>query len=257
MSNDKGLFTQTKGEYRELKDELVDPAYRRFCEELNLPFHFWDELPKDSFDPEISCSEFMLHKEAMNLFNRLKPELVLFKDNIVRFQFTSWDGTFSYDLYPIHEFFEQVSDERFYLKNLEKRFATTFVVLAPGIALLVFIVTVYLLGKFSPWVFLENSSIWLGIGLGGITYHLLKRLIRNIPHRIIDDEKFEGVAERINELRENLAKIGGSSPDFLRQKRLDRLTLEDFQQTIATADMEMLVHRLQSRLFIDLRGNNK
>jgi hypothetical protein len=53
MSEDRDLSAQAKEEYRELNNELIVPAYRRFCEELNLRFHFWDELPKDSYDPEI------------------------------------------------------------------------------------------------------------------------------------------------------------------------------------------------------------
>jgi hypothetical protein len=257
MNEDKDLFTQAEEEYRELNNELVVPAYRRFCEELNLPFHFWDELPKDSFDPEISHGEFELHKEAMDLFNKLKPELVLFKDNIVRFQFTSWDGTFSYDLWPIHDFIERTSDELFYLKNLEKRSEIVSSILAFVISLLFFIATVYLVGKFSPWDFLNRSSIWLGIGLGGILYYLLMRHIRKIPHRIIDDGRLEGVAERINGLREQLAKIRGSRPDPLRQKRLGQIILDELQQTMTPAEIEKLVRRLKTRLFIIPGGKKK
>jgi hypothetical protein len=32
----------------------------------------------------------------MSLFNRLKPELVLFRDHVVSFQFTDWGDGFSY-----------------------------------------------------------------------------------------------------------------------------------------------------------------
>jgi len=165
MNEDKDLFTQAEEEYRELNNELVVPAYRRFCEELNLPFHFWDELPKDSFDPEISHGEFELHKEAMELFNKLKPELVLFKDNIVRFQFTSWDGTFSYDLWPIQDFIERTSDELFYLKNLEKRFEIISSILAFVISLgfccnSIFTWKVFALGFFKSRLYLVGYRIW-------------------------------------------------------------------------------------------------
>lgn len=257
MNEDKDLFTQAEEEYRQLNNELVVPAYRKFCEELNLPFHFWDELPKDSFDPEISRAEFQLHKEAMNLFNKLKPELVLFKDNIVKFQFTSWDGTFSYDLWPIQDFIEKISDELFYLKNLEKRFEIISSILAFGGAFLIFIATVFLLGKFSPWDFLSDASIWLGIGLGGTFCYLLIRHTKNIPHRIIDDGRLEGVAERINGLREQLTKIRSSRPDPLRQKRLGRIILEELQQSMSPAEIEKLVRRLKTRLFIVPDDKNK
>lgn len=257
MNEDQDLFTQAEKEYLELNNELVVPAYRRFCEELNLPFHFWDELPKDSFDPEISLDEFLLHKEAMNLFNKLKPELVLFKDNIVRFQFTSWDGTFSYDLWPIQDFIEKVSDELFYLKNLEKRFEVISSILAFGGALLIFIATVFLLGKFSPWDFLSEVSVWLGLGLGGTFCYLLMRHIKNIPRRIIDDGRLDGVAERINELSDQLTKIRGSRPDPLRQKRLGGIILEDLQQSMSPAEIDKLVRRLKTRLFVVLDDKNK
>jgi hypothetical protein len=72
---------------------------------------------------------------------------------------------------------------------------------------LFFVAIVYLFRKFSPWDFLNRTSIWLGIGLGGILYYLLIRQIKNIPHRIIDDERLKSVVERIKGLHEKLAKI--------------------------------------------------
>jgi len=96
-----------------------------------------------------------------------------------------------------------------------------------------------------------------GIGLGGILYYLLMRHIRNIPHRIIDDGRLEGVAERINELREQLAKIRGSRPDPLRHKRLGQIILEELQQAMTPAEIEKLVRRLKTRLFIVPGGQNK
>ncbi|MCD6569546.1 MAG: hypothetical protein J7L53_02460 [Deltaproteobacteria bacterium] len=257
MDEEKDILAESEKEYRELNNELVVPAYRRFCEELNLPFHFWDELPKDSFDPEISHGEFELHKEAMDLFNKLKPELVFFKNKIVRFQFTSWDGSFSYDAWPIQDFIEKVSDELFYLQNLENRFKIVSSISAFGSFLLVFIATVFLIGKYSPWDFLSQASIWLGIGLGGIVYYLLTRRINKIPRRIIDDGRLEGVTDRIKSIREQLAKIRGSQPDPLRQKRIGNLILEELQQSMSPTEIEKLVHRLKIRLFVVSNENDK
>ena len=39
-------------EHKELNNELVVPMYRQFCVELNIPFHFWDQLP-DRLQPEL------------------------------------------------------------------------------------------------------------------------------------------------------------------------------------------------------------
>jgi hypothetical protein len=50
MNEGKDFFHESKEEYRELNNELFVPAYQRFCKELDIPFHFWDELPKESSD---------------------------------------------------------------------------------------------------------------------------------------------------------------------------------------------------------------
>lgn len=253
MNEDKDISAQAEEEYQDLNNELVVPAYRRFCEEFNLPFHFWDELPKDSFNPEISDIELDLHKEAMDLFNKLKPELLLFKDKIVRFQFTSWDGTFSYDLWPIHDFIEKTSDELFYLKNLENRFKIVSSILTFGSSFVVFVATTFLLGKFPPQNFLSEYSLLLGLGLGSVLYYSLVHHINNIPRRIIDDGRLQGVADKVKGLREQLAKIRGSQPDPLSQKRVEKLgglILEELQQSMAPAEIEKLVRRLKTRLFV-------
>jgi hypothetical protein len=186
----------------------------------------------------------------MDLFNKLKPELVLFKDKVVRFQFTGWDGNFSYDIWPIQEFIDKVADELFYLKKLEHRFKTVSSVLVLGSSLLIFVATTFLLTKFSPWEFLRDLSLWLGIGIAGVLYYLMMRYLNKIPRRIIDDGRLEGVAERISELRERLDKIRDSRPDPLRQKQLGRLILEELQQSMSPAEIEKLIRRLKTRLFV-------
>jgi hypothetical protein len=257
MSEDKDEFLQAEKEYREINNELVIPAYRRFCEELGLSFHFWDELPVDSFDPEIAQGESALQEGAMNLFNRLKPELVLFKDKIVKFQFTSWDGTFTYSSWSIQEFLEQTSDELFYLKRLERRYETVSALLVLAGCFLTFLATTVLLSKFLPWEFLRGVSFWLGLGLGAALYYPLARSMKNIPKRIIDDGRLDGLATRIHELREQLAKVRGSRPDPSRQNRLGQLILQELQETMSPAEIERLVRRLKTRLFLVTKDNDR
>ena len=247
MNEDKDAFSQAEEEYREINNELVVPAYRRFCHELDLPFHFWDELPKDSYDSEIACGESELHREAMNLFNSLKPELVLFKEKIVRFQFTSWDGTFTYWSSSAQEFLDKTSDELFYLKKLEHRYETVSAALVLACFFLILFTTSFLLAKFRASEFLSGA---LALGLGVVLSYVVARSIKTIPKRIIDDGRLKDVAERVHGLRDQLAKVRGSRPDPLRQNPLGQLLLQELQETMSPAEIEKIVRRLQTRLFL-------
>src|SRR5688572_18499225 len=66
---------------------VARPAYRRFCQCHDLPFHFWDELPKAEFDAGIAVAEDELHREALMLFNRIGPTRALHRNQIVKFRF--------------------------------------------------------------------------------------------------------------------------------------------------------------------------
>jgi hypothetical protein len=72
-------------EFREINKELFVPAYRLFCRTAGFKFHFWDELPKGSYNPEISLEEEKLHDVSMTIFNKTKPGLFLFKNKVVDF----------------------------------------------------------------------------------------------------------------------------------------------------------------------------
>lgn len=250
MDNENNIFQEAETEYRELNNELVVPAYRRFCEELHLPFHFWDELPKDAFDSEISLKEFELHNEAMDIFNRLKPDLASFKNSVVRFQFSSSDGDFKYTKWSIQDFLEEIADDLFYLKNLEHRFETITLVLTGLSTLMVFCLTVFLTSKFTPWEFLKDAPLWLGLIFGGGCYYWLSKWIKKMPRKILDDDRLVGIPERIQKLRENLANARGLRPNPLRQKRLGHLIMQELQESMTPSEIEKLVRRLKTRLFV-------
>jgi hypothetical protein len=254
MNEDKGAPSQAEEEYREINNELVAPAYRRFCHELGLPFHFWDELPKESYDSEIAHGEFELHKEAMNLFNRLNPEVVLFKDKIVRFQFTSWDGTFSYSSWPIQEFLDKTSDELFYLKKLGHRYNIVSAVLVIACFFLISFVMTFFLTKFLSSQFLSGV---LALALAITISYLLSRSMKTIPRRSIDVGSLTDLPDRVHRLRDQLAKIRGSRPDPSRQSRLGHLLLQELQQTMSTAEIERFVTRLKTRLFLVTKDNDQ
>lgn len=199
---------QLQDEYQQLNNELVVPWYRRFCREYGLPFHFWDELPGEEFDPKVAEAELLLHKKAMDLFNHLKPEVTLFKDKIVRFQFKSWDGEFSYTTWSVNEFLAKASDELFYLRNLEERFekvVATLVILSSSVA---FVGGLWLALRFLPnqlAIYLPPVLVGLipAIGLG----YWLMQTLRGVRKRMADDHKRSNLLKRIADLQSRLLEI--------------------------------------------------
>ena len=137
-------------ERRELNNELVVPAYRSFCEELELPFHFWDELPRSEYDVGIAVREDRLHMEAMNIFNRVNPELSFFKGDVVRYLLTGWEGEFDHKRTPVNEFLEQAADRECYLRHLEKRFRALSGVVAVSVSFVVLVAALWAILIFTP-----------------------------------------------------------------------------------------------------------
>lgn len=118
-SNEYSL-EQIQEEQKILNNELVVPAYRKFCRDNRLNFHFQDELHKEAFSPEIAHKEFELHEEAMNLFNRLKPEFNFFNGKVVHFHFTTTSGDFDYQTWEIEDFLKDISEDLHYFRPSEK-----------------------------------------------------------------------------------------------------------------------------------------
>jgi|TARA_B100001971_G_C17923349_1_gene398949 hypothetical protein len=123
MQNNNYNIEQYEEERKILNNELVCPAYRKFCRDNGLNFHFWDELPKEDFNPEISQKELKLHEEAMNLFNRLKPEYDFFNGKVVHFHFTTTSGDFDFDTWEIEDFLKEISEDLRYFRPPEKFYA--------------------------------------------------------------------------------------------------------------------------------------
>lgn len=250
VTDDPDLFEQAEAEYRELDKELVVPAYRRFCEEFELPFHFWDGLPKADFDAEIASNEMSLHKEAMDLFNRLKPELVFFKGNVVWYQLRSWDGAFTYSKVALSDFLEEAADELFFAKQLQARLDVVSSVLRTlaGVGLfVVLILSARLLPRTIPWQVPLVGAAACGTALAW----WLGTRIRDVPRRILDDGRLVGVASRVDRLRKELLRIRGSRPDPLvrqREVRLGAVLLEEMRQILTEDELRRLLRRMRSGL---------
>ena len=233
----------------ELNRELVVPAYRSFCAELDLPFHFWDELPHSEFDEKIGSGEFGLHNEAMNLFNALKPEFVFFKGDVVSYQFTDWGGDFQYDRTPVDQFLAETADRLFYLQHLEKRFQVLCSVSVGLVCCVVYLGALWLLVPLIPGAF-RLPADFAALTLPAVVGTWLWRHLQRMPRRIIDDGRLNGLAERIRDLQGKLASIRGNRPSPLREQRLGNLLLSELQQSMTDGEIRSLVHRLQARLFV-------
>jgi hypothetical protein len=216
MSHDGDAVTKIQAEHRQLNDELVVPAYRDFCTEVGLPFHFWDELPNDWFDPGVSLDEMPLHKEGMDLFNRLRPELIVFKDRVVRFQFRSWDGDISYDTWSLRGFMGEISDELLYLKRIETRLQDVSSLFAFVCAAVVLISILLIYGRYAGGSWYGTLFLMLGLCTSVGLYRLVRRLaIRRLPRRLVGDEEVDSAVRRILDLRGKLEGIRGTAPDPL------------------------------------------
>ena len=105
----------------ELSHKLVVPAYRKFCRQNGLNFHFWDELPKGDFNLKVASAELELQMEAMGLFNALKPEYDFYEGNVISFRFSCWDGHFEHTSQPSADFLNQAAQNQRQLEKLERR----------------------------------------------------------------------------------------------------------------------------------------
>ena len=103
-------FKGWEDEQTRLNNEIIVPAYRQFCRENNLAFHFRDELPNELFNPEVEMEEHKLHQEAMNCFNNLKQKYVLFNNKIYTYHFTDWGASFEFQSWQIDDFLNQANE---------------------------------------------------------------------------------------------------------------------------------------------------
>lgn len=152
----------TEEEFRDLNNEVVVPAYRQFCRENGLDFHFWDELPEDQFNLKMAKGELELQREALSLFNQLKPPFHFFRNQIVSFQFTSWGGDFDYQAEPMEKFLTNHSELVELLAKTERRYRQLCAALATiGVLSIAWAVFRFL----PPWLLNELGLIAVGFCL--------------------------------------------------------------------------------------------
>lgn len=194
-------FELREQEYRELNNELVVPQYNAFCKHLGLT-----GLLTATTGRESGRSRLDYHNEAMNLFNRLKPEYVAFKQQVVRYQFTEWGGRFEFQATPTNVFLDETADRLYYLQGLEKRFLRVRAGLALSVTIGVFAGLAVAVGG---W--LSPQYAWIAtlpeIGLALAAGSWVDRRLAQVPQIIGDDGRFRDVAARLRTLQDEAARV--------------------------------------------------
>ncbi|MFW6026544.1 MAG: hypothetical protein ACOCRX_09395 [Candidatus Woesearchaeota archaeon] len=200
--------------YKYLNDNLVVSSYRKFCKDLNLPLHFWEEISDEYYNSEISLEETKnFNPEAMDLFNIIKPDVVFFEGKVIRYQFTSWTE-FTFADYPVGEYLEETSDNLFYLKKLEEHYENIADNISVIITILV-LITLFSINHYLPLSSQLGGSIYFTLTIiisalsGTYLRKYLKDTKKGLPKRIIDDGRLEekNVKERVNKLRSELKEL--------------------------------------------------
>lgn len=199
---------------KEINNELIVPAFWKFCRALHLPLTFGEQNSEsvqpwnpDSFFKEMLAGS---HKEALDIFNSLRPEYYFYKGQVVRFKFTNAMGDSAYDIRPVKEFLNETSDKLFYLKALEGRFNLVLQLAAIGWTILTF----FSISLLASILFPGSASIgeWFAVVLsGGVYYFIVSRTAR-LPHRIAEGKEVVRAIERVEHLRKELAKIRTQPP---------------------------------------------
>ena len=104
-----------------LGKKLAMPAYKKFCRNNGLLFHFWDELPESSFNTEIAFKEKSLHWAASDLFNNQKKSFEVFENKIINYNINSslepeWEE------YDIRDFIFNQEKEKLQLQKLVEKY---------------------------------------------------------------------------------------------------------------------------------------
>jgi len=192
-------FNESEEKRKKINNELVCQSYRDFCKQNDLKFHFWDELPANKFNAEISTKEMKLHHEAMNCFNNLKPRFVLFDNKIYSFHYTDWGGDFNYECWEIQEFLNQTYDEINESGVYEKQAKIAVDILTIVVAILIIILTVSLDIKFIKLP-ISWLSLVIGIGVAILVGYLIKKKLIHDPLKRVVSEK-EKFVKRLSNLK--------------------------------------------------------
>lgn len=178
-----------------------------------MVFHFWDELPEEHFDLEITLDEFHLFEEAMNIFNKLKPDVTLFEDHVIRYRFTNTSGDFDFKKIPVSEYIADAVDKVVRLEKLEQRLDIVCSVVALLGGALVFLGFIMVF-KESPAGWLKNISVNIAAASAGIvgwyTWNKLYHIPKHIepPKKI--KKKLESLKKQLKEINDRAKSTDGS-----------------------------------------------
>lgn len=194
-------FDHREREYREINNELVVPQYEALCRELGL-----SALLSAPLDTSAGRSRLHHHNDAMNLFNRLKPEYVVFKNQIVWYQFTEWGGRFRYEATPAASFLDETANRLYYLQGLERRYLHV----RTAVAWLVAIGVLIALG-FATAPFVPPQFAWFMIlpefAVAVAASSWVDRRLARVPKSMADDGRFRDAVAQAHALQQKAAGL--------------------------------------------------
>ena len=192
-------FEHREQEYRKINNEIVVPQYDAFCRALGL--HALFEAPVET---SRGRKRLEYHNEAMNLFNRLKPEYVVFKNDVLWYRFSEWGGRFEYEAKPAAGFLAETADRMYYLQGLEKRILKMRMALAGAVTI---VVLAGLAIATSAWLAPEHTWIVTlpQVGLAFAAGSWVDRRLARVPKTIAEDGRFRSTAMRVRVLQEEAA----------------------------------------------------
>ncbi len=191
-------------EFKDLNNNLAVPEYQRFCRENGLPF-LHSEL-----DPDLRITAA---KETLDLFNRMKPEWVYFKDRIVWYQFRTWAGDFASRSWGIDEFLHTANDEIRYFRTLEKMFYVALGLLSVMSAILSMVTIKLISNSLSlsdHWPTICNYASYLFAIIGGALPVLIlapKRKQARERHRL--NKRLAKLRERLQDCQRSVEQESG------------------------------------------------
>jgi len=192
-------FVKRDQEMIRLNNEVAVPAYRKFCKENNLNFHFWDELSEEEYNFDIRYKELELHKEAMNCFNILKPRFILHENKIYEYYFDEWRWKISFNSWEVEEFLKQSDEFSIKISYLKKQldWALSF------IGIVAVIISVGLAVLFAYLFFgsvLASVGFVLGFLIPLFLFYIISKKYFSSPVNE-DNKKIVEVNEKLEKLR--------------------------------------------------------
>ncbi len=214
--SDLDNFRRIEDDRKRVNNELVCPAFWRFCRDNDIKLHslmvnIWKEIPKSEQSAGKIHDEMDLYREAMNCFNNLKPRFTVFENKVYTYRFTDWGGDFEYDSWSFEEFFDTIYSQINQSKLWEKQCKLAVDILTVVPALPIIALCIFLDVKFIH-IPIAWMSIAVGIGLSVLVGKMIKSRLLTEPLKRVEDERVD-YQKRLENLKQHFQSANLSKPD--------------------------------------------